>query len=114
MSIVKHGSRKQHLQDGALSIFELCMQYSIKLELDWIPRSSNEKADFISLIIDYDDWRVNPQFFHYSDVLWGPHTVDCFASFYNNQLPRISVDFGILGLKLLMLSLFRGKVKFVG
>ena len=27
--IVQHGSRKQHLQDGAMSIFETCFQHSI-------------------------------------------------------------------------------------
>ena len=37
--IVSSGSRKPHLQDGAMAIFELCFQHSIKLEMDWIPRS---------------------------------------------------------------------------
>ena len=41
-----------HLQEGALAIFELCIKFSLKLEVDWIPRSSNDKADFISRIVD--------------------------------------------------------------
>ena len=37
MCIVRAGSRKEHLQDGALVIFELCFTHSIRLEMDWIP-----------------------------------------------------------------------------
>ena len=36
-SKVTNGSKKMHLQDGALCIFETCMKYSLRLE--WIPRS---------------------------------------------------------------------------
>ena len=45
--IVSSGSRKPHLQDGAMAIFELCFQHSIKLEMDWVPRSLNSQADFL-------------------------------------------------------------------
>ena len=38
--------------------------------------------------MDVDDWMVDPMLFQQLDALWGPHTVDCFASFYNAQLPR--------------------------
>ena len=83
-----YGSKRAHLQDGALSIFETCMKFSLKLELEWIPRSQNDKADYISRIVDYDDWRIDPVIFVQLDTLWGPHTVDCFASFYNKQMER--------------------------
>ena len=56
MCIVRAGTRKEHLQDGALVIFELCFTHSIRLEMDWIPSSLNEYVDAISRIIDYDDW----------------------------------------------------------
>ena len=46
--IINNGSRKEHLQDGAMAIFELCFQHAIKLGVEWIPRSQNEKADFVS------------------------------------------------------------------
>ena len=86
--IVTNGSKKRHLQDGASCIFETCMKYTLKLEMEWIPRSQNERADYISKIVDFDDWKLNPCFFDYVDGMWGPHTVDCFASFYNTQLCR--------------------------
>ena len=87
-SIVTNGSKKTHLQDGALCIFETCMKYSLRLEVEWIPRSLNEQADYLSRIMDYDDWKVDPSWFAVLDTLWGPYTVDCFASCYNKQISR--------------------------
>ena len=91
--IVRVGSRRPHLQDGAMSIFEVCLQYGVKLEMEWIPRTLNEKADYISRIIDHDDWQINPVIFHRLDCLWGPHTYDRFASPHNSQLPRFDSKF---------------------
>jgi len=48
--IVECGSRWQHLQSIALDVFGMCCKYSIHLDLEWIPRSLNEKADYISQI----------------------------------------------------------------
>ena len=76
-----------------MAIFELCFQHSIKLEMDWIPRSLNTQADFLSRIVDYDDWGVDPRIFQAIDASWGPHSVDCFASSYNALLPRFHSRF---------------------
>ena len=35
---------------------------------------------------DADDWMVNPSLFMSVDMLWGPHTVDSFASAHNYQI----------------------------
>ena len=50
------GSKKPLLQAIALEVFSLSVQYQIRLEPEWIPRDLNEKADYLSRIIDYDDW----------------------------------------------------------
>ena len=63
VQIIQYGSKKPHLQDGAMSIFETCFQHSIKLVINWVPRSENEVADYISKLRDFDDWKVNPIFF---------------------------------------------------
>ena len=86
--IVQAGSKRQHLQCLALSIFMTCFQQGIRLDMEWIPRSLNDKADYISRIQDFDDWKVNPQIFSWIDVMWGPHSVDCFAHVDNTQLPK--------------------------
>ena len=85
--IVQTGSRRNHLQLIALNIFETCFKFGIRLDMEWIPRSLNEQADYVSRIHDFDDWRTNSQLFANIDHLWGPHNVDCFAHIDNTQLP---------------------------
>ena len=44
--IVEVGSMKEDLQCLALRFFTMCMLCCITLEVEWIPRSANDKADF--------------------------------------------------------------------
>jgi len=32
--------------------------------MEWIPRSGNEVADYLSKIVDFDDWGVKNSYFH--------------------------------------------------
>ena len=86
--VVEVGSMKFDLHRVARSIFSICMQFGIQLEVQWIPRSLNQQADYISHLIDIDDWQITNEFFLFLDEHWGPHTVDCFANFYNHKLPK--------------------------
>ena len=86
--IIEVGSRKQHLQEGALSVFEVCFQNNIKLEMEWLPRDYNQLADYVSRIRDYDHWMLNPAVFQFLNASWGPYTVDCFANQSNKQIAR--------------------------
>ena len=47
------GSKMALLQATALKIFSLSVQYQIRLEPEWIPMGLNERADYLSRIIDY-------------------------------------------------------------
>ena len=88
--ILQAGSRKPNLHAIALKVFNMAIQYQIRLEPEWIPRELNEKADLLSRVIDYDDWFINPAVFMWLDTIWGPHTVDRFADHNNCQLPRFN------------------------
>ena len=88
--ILKVGSKQQHLQTMALEVFFLTIQNHIHLEPEWIPRELNTQADYLSRIIDYDDWQLNHRVFSDLDRLWGPHTVDRFASNDNTQIERFN------------------------
>ena len=88
--ILQVGNRKPDLHAVALNVFALAIQYQIRLEPEWVPRESNEKADFLSRIVDHDDWFLNPSGFAELDAAWGPHTVDRFADFHNRQMPRFN------------------------
>ena len=86
--IVQLGSMHFDLHLLASDIFSFCYNYGINLEIDWVPRSLNDKADYLSKIVDFDDWEVVPEIFQFLNSRWGPHTVDCFATFYNFKVPR--------------------------
>ena len=88
--ILRVGSKKQHLQKVAMDVFTLSMSNHIHLEPEWIPRELNEKADYLSRIIDFDDWKLNPAVFAELQQMWGPHTIDRFASCNNAQLTRFN------------------------
>ncbi len=86
--IVSKGSMKKHLQDIALKIFHLCIESQIHLEMQWVPRSENERADYLSKIIDNDDWGIADYVFQHLSSIWGPYDVDLFASYNNNKVAR--------------------------
>ena len=75
--IIQVGSMRKDLHVIALKIFQFCVDNGIELELQWIPRTKIDRADFISRIIDVDDWQITTSFFEFLDYTWGLHTVDC-------------------------------------
>ena len=91
--IVEVGSMKEELQCLALHIFKMCLLRNIRLEVEWIPRPANERADFLSRVIDHDDWRVKSDAFLIVQERWSPHSVDRFANHENSQLPRFNSRF---------------------
>ena len=64
------GSKKPLFQAIALEVFSLSVQYQIRLEPECIPRDLNEKSDYLSRIIDYDDWQLSPLVFHELEKAW--------------------------------------------
>ena len=91
--IIEHGSRKPLLQEIAVNILSVLMGRAIRLEMAWVPREENQQADYLSRLIDHDDWMVNPFIFQWLDSVWGPHTIDRFATHYNRQLARYNSRF---------------------
>jgi hypothetical protein len=87
VNIISKGSMKCHLQEIVLDIYNQCLNYNLSLDVEWIPRTENERADFISRIVDFDDWGISEDLFVYVDSLWGPHEIDWFANDDNHKLP---------------------------
>jgi hypothetical protein len=48
--------------------------------------SENDKTDFLSCIVDYDDWNISEYIYHIIEFNWGPHEVVWFASDHNFKL----------------------------
>ena len=86
--IVEVGSMKLGLYKMARRIFDICIRSGIHLEVEWILRTSNQEADYISRLIDTDDWQITEEFVIFLDGRWGPYSVHCFANYYNHKLPK--------------------------
>ena len=61
--IMQVGSRQPILHSIALQIFALSVQHNIHIEPEWIPRELNEREYYLSCVIDYNDWYINPAVF---------------------------------------------------
>ena len=61
--IVEVGSMKLELHRMARRIFDNCVQSGIYLDIQWIPRTLNQQADYISRLIDIDDWQTTDDLF---------------------------------------------------
>ena len=88
--IVRKGSPVLELHEMAERIFNLCKSYGIQLVVEWIPREYNKYADYLSKVVDHDDWQTSSPFFKYLEERWGPHTLDRFASSTNTKTRRFN------------------------
>jgi hypothetical protein len=73
-SIILKGSKVHELQILALTIFEFCATNDTEIHTVWIPREQNTQADYLSRIIDIDDWEISTEICQFIDELWGPHS----------------------------------------
>ena len=83
-------SKKPHLQNEILQIFNICYPRSIGIGTEWIPRRENEQSDYLSKMYDDNDWGISDTLFCYLETNWGPHTIDRFANYLNTKLPRFN------------------------
>ena len=97
------GSKKPQLHAEAIKVLSLSVHYQIRLEPEWIPRHLNERADeradYLSRIVDHDDWQLNPVVFADLDVAWGPIQLTVLRVFTIARYRGLIVGVGILGLK---------------
>ena len=77
------GAESIYYREIAVNILNILMQTAIQLEMAWIPREKNQQADYLSRLVDHDGWMVNLHMFQW--IVQGPHTIDRFASHYNQQ-----------------------------
>jgi hypothetical protein len=75
------------LQSIAIDIYRFCLNNSILIYIEWIPRSENEKADYLSKICDFDDWGISNEMLNAVQRKLGNLDVDWFASDDNAKLP---------------------------
>jgi len=85
--ILKKGSMKPHLQDIVIQIIVFARANNIVLVPKWVPREMNTLADTLSRrgFSDCDDWQVSLETFCLFENMWGPFSVDRFASKQNSK-----------------------------
>ena len=98
-TILKIGSKKPVLHDISMEIKDVCLTHNIELNPKWIPRGQNVKADKLSRVSDCDDWGVQSWVFDLLEKIWGPHTFDRFASYYNRKSENFNSKFWRKGTK---------------
>ena len=81
------------LTDLAESIWAFALQNNISLQVLHVPGLDNCHADYLSRLSQQYEWQLNPALFAYIDRLWGPHTVDRFASLATAQLPTYNSSY---------------------
>ena len=86
--IISVGSRVPDLHREAVSVYKLCRDLNIQLSVEWVSRNDNSVADELSRVEDATDYMLDPKYFRYIDWLWGPYTVDRFASIKTKQMVR--------------------------
>jgi hypothetical protein len=69
-------------------LFLLIDSYDIKIRTQYIRSAANVWADNLSRVTDNSDWQLVPRKFKHFNKMWGPHTIDRFASYANKQLLR--------------------------
>ena len=112
--ILRNGSKVCELQQEAVAIYDLCMRHFVRLEVLWIPREENAKADYMSKYLCKDDYKLDPNVFERLNDRWGPHTIDWFASHLSTQLPRFFSQFWCPGCEGWMRLPHHGQVRTAG
>ncbi len=65
MKIAQVGSMRLDCHKLAIVIFSMCLKSGIQLDIQWIPRTKNTQADYISKFTDFDDWEITTDTFWY-------------------------------------------------
>ena len=60
-----------HVHETVLRVLSIAVQYHIGLEPKWVHVEFNERNDFLSRTIDYNDWYLNPAVFAWLDSIMG-------------------------------------------
>ncbi|OGV83716.1 MAG: hypothetical protein A2340_12880 [Lentisphaerae bacterium RIFOXYB12_FULL_60_10] len=88
--INKFGGRFATLDEEARIILQLASTRSWTLSAKHIPGLQNVIPDQLSRRLDRADWKLNSTLFQLAENLWGPHTIDRFATAINRQTPRFN------------------------
>ena len=93
-AFVNHlGGSRAELCQVANATWVEAISKNITLPARYLPGVDNTTADYLSRLPNKYEWKLHPNLFQYIDKLWGPHTIDRFATLVNTQLPVFNSRF---------------------
>ena len=82
------GGASKLLDGVARNIWLLSITNAILIQARYLSEVMNHEADRLSRLSSPYEWKLHPQLFKYLDQLYGPHTIDRFASMSTTQCKR--------------------------
>jgi hypothetical protein len=82
------GTNSPALLDLAKRIWDFCLQTDTRLILAYIPTHFNPADSPSRQLTTQLEWRIAPTFFQRLNLMWGPHSLDLFATQTNRQVPQ--------------------------
>jgi hypothetical protein len=82
------GGPIMRLSDLAESVWECALRLNVQIDIHHIGGHLNCHADHLSRLNPQHEWQLQPGTFRQLDRMWGPHTMDRFASMATTLLPR--------------------------
>lgn len=82
------GGPSLELSQVAKAIWEETLHNNTVIVARHVAGVLNTEADALSRLQPKHEWMLHPRLFSWLESLWGPHSVDRFASYLTTQLPR--------------------------
>ena len=83
------GTHSLRLCKLAKEFWKWCLEHQVTVHAEHLPGRLNRVADFESRhLSDCSDWRLSPKVFSQLNYLFGPFSIDLFASHLNTQTTR--------------------------
>lgn len=86
----KMGGSSPDLNNVAMAIWTEAINNHVSISCCHIAGKDNTGADSLSRQSDKYEWQLNPALFRLLDEMWGPHTIDRFASVLTTQLDNFN------------------------
>ena len=61
--ILSVGSKTADLQEEAYAISSISIANCIRIEPKLVPRKENRQADYLTHVVDHDNWQIDPRIF---------------------------------------------------
>eukprot|EP01126_Amoeba_proteus_P046408 TRINITY_DN5249_c0_g1_i2.p1 TRINITY_DN5249_c0_g1~~TRINITY_DN5249_c0_g1_i2.p1 ORF type:complete len:670 (-),score=104.10 TRINITY_DN5249_c0_g1_i2:959-2968(-) len=84
----KQGGRVPEISRPVEKLWQLCLERGLELKAEHVPGESLlQGVDFLSRMgKKQTEWKLPSPIFQFLKRRWGPFTMDCFASQFNNQM----------------------------